>query len=86
MKIQFATSDIDSLTLFLNSININRILIIFLLNIFQEPNNLMNVSTFRYSGLVHPHTIGINPSVDKKGVIFAYKKHKKLVSVLNFIF
>lgn len=40
----------------------------------------MNVSTFRYSGVVHPHTIGITPSVDKKGVIFTYKKPKKMVS------
>ncbi|KAG5676376.1 hypothetical protein PVAND_006217 [Polypedilum vanderplanki] len=44
----------------------------------KEPNNLMNVSTFRYSGLVHPHAIGITPSVDKKGIIFSYKKPKKL--------
>ncbi|XP_070500989.1 large ribosomal subunit protein eL28 [Chironomus tepperi] len=44
----------------------------------KEQNNLMNVSTFRYSGIVHPHTIGITPSVDKKGVIFAYKKAKKM--------
>lgn len=43
----------------------------------------MNVSSFRYSGIVHPHAIGITPSVDKKGVIFAYKKAKKMVRYLN---
>lgn len=45
----------------------------------------MNVSTFRYSGIVHPHTIGITPSVDKKGIIFAYKKPKKMVSFAKFV-
>ncbi|CAO1307313.1 unnamed protein product [Diamesa hyperborea] len=43
----------------------------------KEANNLLNVSTFRYSGLVHTKSIGIVPSVDKKGVIFVYKKNKK---------
>jgi large subunit ribosomal protein L28e len=42
---------------------------------------LMNTSTFRYSGLVHTKSIGVTPSVDKKGVIFVYKKAKKYVSV-----
>jgi hypothetical protein len=42
---------------------------------------LMNVSTFRYSGLVHTKSIGVVPSVDKKGVIFVYKKAKKSVSI-----
>lgn len=41
----------------------------------------MNTSTFRYSGLVHTKSIGIVPSVDKKGVIFVYKKAKKAVSI-----
>ena len=54
-----------------------------LFSMLQEQNNLMNVSTFRYSGIVHPHTIGITPSVDKKGVIFAYKKAKKMVCYLK---
>lgn len=40
----------------------------------------MNTSTFRYSGLVHTKSIGVVPSVDKKGVIFVYKKAKKAVS------
>lgn len=42
---------------------------------------MMNTSTFRYSGLVHTKSIGIVPSVDKKGVIFVYKKAKKVVSI-----
>lgn len=41
----------------------------------------MNVSSFRYSGLVHTKAIGVTPSVDKKGVIFVYKKAKKAVSI-----
>ena len=41
---------------------------------------MLNVSTFRYSGLVHTKSIGIEPSVDKKGVIFVYKKNKMIVS------
>jgi hypothetical protein len=43
----------------------------------------MNTSTFRYSGLVHTKSVGVVPSVDKKGVIFVYKKAKKAVSVMN---
>ncbi|CRK96355.1 CLUMA_CG009772, isoform A [Clunio marinus] len=43
----------------------------------KEANNLMNVSTFRYSGLVHTKSLGVVPSVDKKGVILVYKKAKK---------
>lgn len=45
----------------------------------------MNTSTFRYSGLVHTKAIGIEPSVDKKGVIFVYKKAKKAVSKQHII-
>lgn len=41
----------------------------------------MNVSSFRYSGLVHTKAVGVTPSVDKKGVIFVYKKAKKAVSI-----
>jgi large subunit ribosomal protein L28e len=44
---------------------------------------LMNVSTFRYSGLVHTKSVGVVPSVDKKGVIFVYKKAKKSVSIFT---
>lgn len=46
----------------------------------------MNVSSFRYSGLVHTKSVGVAPSVDKKGVIFVYKKNKKIVSFDNFDF
>lgn len=42
----------------------------------QEPGNLMNVSSFRYSGLVHKKTVGIVPAADKKGFTLVYKKRK----------
>ncbi|XP_052862952.1 60S ribosomal protein L28 [Anopheles cruzii] len=38
-----------------------------------EPNNLTNLSSFRYSGLVHKKTISITPA-EKKGVNFTYKR------------
>lgn len=43
--------------------------------LLQEPNNLTNLSTFRYSGLVHNKTLSIVPS-DKTGFTVIYKKHK----------
>lgn len=46
---------------------------------------MMNTSTFRYSGLVHTKSIGVVPSVDKKGVIFVYKKAKKAVSIRDTV-
>lgn len=42
----------------------------------QEPNNLMNVSSYRYSGLVHKKTLGITPAADKKGCVVNMKKSK----------
>uniref|UniRef100_A0A2M3ZYP3 Large ribosomal subunit protein eL28 n=2 Tax=Anopheles triannulatus TaxID=58253 RepID=A0A2M3ZYP3_9DIPT len=38
-----------------------------------EPNNLTNLSSFRYSGLVHRRTVGVTPA-EKKGVVFTYKR------------
>ncbi|XP_053675213.1 60S ribosomal protein L28 [Anopheles nili] len=40
-----------------------------------EPGNLTNLSSYRYSGLVHPKTITITPA-EKKGLNFVYKRHK----------
>uniref|UniRef100_A0A182J4I4 Large ribosomal subunit protein eL28 n=2 Tax=Anopheles atroparvus TaxID=41427 RepID=A0A182J4I4_ANOAO len=41
-----------------------------------EPNNLTNVSSYRYSGLVHTKTISIAPA-EKKGINFVYKRYRK---------
>ncbi|EAA10888.5 AGAP005427-PA [Anopheles gambiae str. PEST] len=42
-----------------------------------EPGNLTNLSSFRYSGLVHHKTITITPA-EKKGVNFVYNRKKVL--------
>lgn len=42
----------------------------------QEPNNLTNVSSYRYSGIVHKKTLGIVPAADKKGFAVVLKKGK----------
>ncbi|XP_008554866.1 60S ribosomal protein L28 [Microplitis demolitor] len=41
-----------------------------------EPNNLTNLSSYRYSGLVHRKTVGIVDTPDKKGFTVVYKKPK----------
>lgn len=51
----------------------------------QERNNLTNLSTFKYSGLVHKKTLGIIPATDKKGFTVVYKKRKYQVIMIYFI-
>lgn len=51
----------------------------------QESNNLNNVSTFRYSGLVHRKTVGVAPSTDKKGFTVALKTRKNQVSYCPYV-
>ncbi|KAH8302198.1 hypothetical protein KR044_003949 [Drosophila immigrans] len=41
-----------------------------------EPNNLTNVSSYRYSGIVHKKTVGVVPAADKKGFTTVLKKGK----------
>ncbi|XP_036335960.1 60S ribosomal protein L28-like [Rhagoletis pomonella] len=41
-----------------------------------EASNLTNVSSFRYSGLVHKKTVGVVPAADKKGFSVVLKKGK----------
>uniref|UniRef100_A0A182NMC5 Large ribosomal subunit protein eL28 n=1 Tax=Anopheles dirus TaxID=7168 RepID=A0A182NMC5_9DIPT len=41
-----------------------------------EPGNLTNLSSYRYSGLVHAKTITITPA-EKKGINFSYTRAKK---------
>lgn len=42
----------------------------------QEANNLTNISSFRYSGVVQKKTVGIVPAADKKGFTVVMKKGK----------
>lgn len=44
----------------------------------KERNNLTNLSSYRYSGIVHSKTIGIAPADDKKGVVVQFRKGKKV--------
>lgn len=43
----------------------------------QEPGNLMNVSSYRYSGLVHKKSVNI-VAADKKGFTVVYKKTRNV--------
>ncbi|MFV1327000.1 60S ribosomal protein L28, partial [Klebsiella pneumoniae] len=39
-----------------------------------EPNNLKARNAFRFNGLIHRKTIGIEPAADGKGVVVVLKK------------
>ncbi|XP_046627780.1 60S ribosomal protein L28 isoform X3 [Neodiprion virginianus] len=43
-----------------------------------ESNNLTNLSSYRYSGLVHRKSVGIVDTPDKKGFTVVYKKAKSV--------
>jgi Ribosomal L28e protein family. len=45
-----------------------------------EPNNLTNLSSFRYSGLVHKKSVGVVAAPDTKGFTVVYKKSRASVS------
>lgn len=40
----------------------------------QEPNNLKARNSFRFNGLIHKKTVGIEPAADGKGVVVVLKK------------
>nr|CAI5842981.1 unnamed protein product [Callosobruchus analis] len=42
-----------------------------------EPNNLTNVNSYRYNGLIHKKSVGIIDAPDKKGFTVVYKKASK---------
>nr|ACY71315.1 ribosomal protein L28 [Chrysomela tremula] len=42
-----------------------------------EPNNLTNLSSYRYNGLIHKKSVGIVDAPDKKGFTVVYKKSSK---------
>lgn len=41
---------------------------------FQEPNNLKARNSFRYNGLIHRKTVGVEPAADGKGVVVVMKR------------
>ncbi|BFZ05596.1 hypothetical protein BsWGS_08635 [Bradybaena similaris] len=43
-----------------------------------EPNNLKGRNSFRYNGLIHRKTVGIEPVKDGKGVVLVTRKSKGL--------
>lgn len=43
-----------------------------------ESNNLTNLSSFRYSGLIHKKSVGVVAAPDNKGFTVVYKKSKAL--------
>ncbi|XP_063312786.1 large ribosomal subunit protein eL28-like [Pelobates fuscus] len=49
-----------------------------------EPNNLKARNSFRYKGLIHRKTVGVEPAADGKGVVVILKKcagqHKPVTS------
>lgn len=42
----------------------------------KEANNLTNLSSYRYSGLVHNKTLSVVSAENKKGFVLQYKKAK----------
>ncbi|GBP45081.1 60S ribosomal protein L28 [Eumeta japonica] len=42
----------------------------------KEPNNVTNLNSFRYNGLVHKKTVGVVENPDRKGFTIVYKKAK----------
>ncbi|XP_044110932.1 60S ribosomal protein L28-like [Neovison vison] len=39
-----------------------------------EPNNLKAHNSFRYNGLIHRKTVGVEPAADSKGVVVVMKR------------
>ncbi|KAJ8038666.1 60S ribosomal protein L28 [Holothuria leucospilota] len=41
-----------------------------------EPNNLKNRNTYRWNGLIHKKTVGVEAAPDNKGVVLSMKRKK----------
>uniref|UniRef100_A0A8I3X212 Large ribosomal subunit protein eL28 n=1 Tax=Callithrix jacchus TaxID=9483 RepID=A0A8I3X212_CALJA len=39
-----------------------------------EPDNLKACNSFRYNGLIHRKTVGVEPAADSKGVVVVRKR------------
>merc|ERR1712121_450500 len=46
------------------------------LNLSLEPNNLKGKNSFRYNGIIHRKTVGVEPARDGKGVVLVTRKSK----------
>ncbi|TRZ06413.1 hypothetical protein HGM15179_020694 [Zosterops borbonicus] len=46
----------------------------------MEPNNLKARNSFRYNGLIHRKTVGVEPAPDGKGIVVVLKKRAGLSS------
>ncbi|KAI4471325.1 ribosomal l28e protein family [Holotrichia oblita] len=55
--------------------------LLLLMLILTEANNLTNLSSYRYNGLVHKKSVGIVDAPDKKGFTVVYKKASKHVAL-----
>lgn len=52
----------------------NKLLLFFTFVLFQEPNNLKARNAFRFNGLIHRKTVGVEQAADGKGVVIILKK------------
>uniref|UniRef100_A0A1B6D9L3 Large ribosomal subunit protein eL28 n=1 Tax=Clastoptera arizonana TaxID=38151 RepID=A0A1B6D9L3_9HEMI len=50
----------------------------------KEPNNLLNLASFRYNGLVHCKSVGIEAPADNKGFTLVTKKAKAVYKPAKF--
>lgn len=53
--------------------------------VLQEPNNLKARNSFRFNGLVHKKTVGVQPAADGKGVVVVLKKRRGSLSFVGII-
>lgn len=52
----------------------------------QEPNNLKARNSFRFNGLVHKKTVGVQPAADGKGVVVVLKKRRGSALFVGIMF
>lgn len=52
----------------------------------QEPNNLKARNSFRFNGLVHKKTVGVQPAADGKGIVVVLKKRAGNCLILFLFF
>lgn len=57
--------------------------IFFTFALFQEPNNLKARNAFRFNGLIHRKTVGVEQAADGKGIVVVLKK--RAGKLLGFI-
>lgn len=64
-----------------------KFVIIIIFCLFQEPNNLTNLNSFRYNGIIHKKCVGIEggKAPEKKGFTVIMKKAKAHVC-MNYFF